>query len=160
VLLGCEIAFFTQHYETYRHNEQFSELSFSLKKVLALKITHLLVQQFAKAEKALSLTEIAEQLNLPIAVVHSILVSLINSRLIAEIKSSADEEARFQPAQDIDLITVYTVIAGLENQGVQSMPDMQAFEVFVEINESLNLKIQTAAENYLLKQLTGAKSGL
>jgi membrane protein len=160
VLFGCEIAFFIQNYETYRHNEQFSELSFSLKKVLALKITHLLVQQFAKAETALSLTEIAEQLNLPIAVVHSILVSLINSRLIAEIKSSADEEARFQPAQDIELITVYAVIAGLENQGVQSMPDMQAFEIFVQINECLNLKIQTAAENYLLKQLTGAKSGL
>jgi membrane protein len=158
VLFGCEIAFFIQHYETYRHNQTFSDLSFSLKKVLALQITHILVQRFAHAEKALSMNEIAKQLNLPIVVVQTILASLIEAQMVAEIKSKNGEESLFQPSQDTDLISVYAVIAGLENQGVKLVPQMMQSELFIQINEKLNLTIQTAAENYLLKQLTGGKA--
>ena len=44
VLLGCEVAFFLQNYEIYRNNNRFSDLSFSLKKVIALQITHLIIK--------------------------------------------------------------------------------------------------------------------
>lgn len=153
VLFGCEISFFIQHYETYKHNEKFSNLCFSLKKVLALQITHSIVQRFAKAEKAMSLTDIAKRFGLPVSVVQTTLSSLIESGIIVEFNIDQDEETRFQPAQDIDLLTVYTIIEALENQGVKCVPQMRAFEKFTQINDSINSNIKTAAENHLLKEL-------
>ena len=153
VLFGCEISFFIQHYETYKHHEKFSNLCFSLKKVLALQITHTIVQRFAQAQKAFSLTEIASQFNLPVAVVHTSLTSLVKCGIVVEIKTELEDESLFQPAQDIDLLTVYTVIAGLENQGVSSVPQMKGFEKIIEINECFNRKLKTAPENCLLKDL-------
>ena len=153
VLFGCEISFFIQYYETYKYHEKFSDLCFSLKKVLALQITHTIVQRFAKAQKALSLAEIATQFNLPLAVVHTTLTSLVKCAILVEIKAESEDESLFQPAQDIDLLTVYAVISGLENQGVTSVPQMKVYEQIVQINECFNRKLKTAAENCLLKDL-------
>jgi membrane protein len=153
VLFGCEISFFIQNYEAYKYHKKFSDLCFSLKKVLALQITHLIVQRFAKAQSALSLSEIATQFNLPVAIVQSTLASLIDCHIVVELKTTQDDEALFQPAQDVDLLTVYAVIAGLENQGVTSIPQMKEFEKFVQLNECFNNQLKTAAENHLLKEL-------
>lgn len=153
VLFGCEISFFIQHYETYKHHEKFSGLCFSLKKVLALQITHAIVQRFAKAQKPLSLAEIAALFNLPVAVVHATLTSLTKCNILVEIKSEFEDDSLFQPAQDIDLLTVYAVISSLENQGVTSVPQMNVFEKIVQLNEAFNQKLRTATENCLLKDL-------
>jgi membrane protein len=153
VLFGCEISFFIQHYEIYKYGEKFSTLCFSLKKVLALQITHAIVQRFAKAEKALSLTDLAKQFSLPIQVAQTTLTTLIECGIIVELKSEQGGDAVFQPAQDIDLLTVYTVIERLENQGEKSVPQMEMFENFVKINECFNNRLKTAQENYLLKEL-------
>lgn len=153
VLFGCEISFFIQHYETYKYEEKFSGLCFALKKVLALQITHTIVQRFAKAEKALNATEIATQFNLPVAVVQMTLSNLVDSGIIVEINVQPDQELRFQPAQNIDLLTVYTVVESLENQGVKFVPEMKAFETFMQIQADLNSRMKAAPENHLLKEL-------
>lgn len=153
VLFGCEISFFIQHYETYKYQAKFSGLSFALQKVLALQITHAIVQRFAKAETALSAAEIETQFGLPVAVVQMILVNLIESGIIVKINAGEDEDALYQPAQDIDLLTVYAVINSLENQGVKFVPQMKAFEKFIQIHEALNRSMKAAAENHLLKEL-------
>jgi membrane protein len=153
VLFGCEISFFIQHYEIYKYDQKFSALCFSLKKVLALQITHAIVLRFARAEKAFSLAELAAQFSLPVAVVQTTLANLIECGIIVELNAEQTGEALFQPAQDIDLLTVYAVIESLENQGVQQLPEMKVFEKFVQINEALNHRLKTAAENHLLKEL-------
>jgi membrane protein len=153
VLFGCEISFFIQNYETYKYHEKFSDLCFSLKKVLALQITHTIVQRFAKAQPALSLREIATLFNLPVAVVHTTITSLVKCKIIVEIKAELEDESLFQPAQDIDLLNVYSVISDLENQGVTSVPQMKLFEKIIQINENFNNQLKTATENYLLKDL-------
>lgn len=157
VLFGCEISFFIQHYENYKYNENFSSLCFSLKKTLALQIVHAIVQKFAQAEKALSLTEISEKFNLPRTVVHATLANLIECGIIVELKAIQEDEVRFQPAQDIDLLTVYAIIECLENQGDKFTPHINVSEKFVKINNCLNNNLKTAAENYLLKELLGDK---
>jgi DNA-binding IscR family transcriptional regulator len=121
--------------------------------VLALQITHAIVQRFAKAEKALSLTDLAKQFSLPIQVAQTTLTTLIECGIIVELKSEQGGDAVFQPAQDIDLLTVYTIIERLENQGEKSVPQMEMFENFVKINECFNNRLKTAQENYLLKEL-------
>ena len=151
VLFGCEIAFFIHHYESYRHNEKFSNISFALKKMIALQITQLIVMRFFRAEKVLNATEIAVQLALPFALVNSSLATLVASDILVELKSIQTSEKLFQPAKDINQLSIYTVMHALENQGEKQLPDMKSFEHFSKITASFNEKIKTATENTLLK---------
>ncbi|MGR9013026.1 MAG: YihY/virulence factor BrkB family protein, partial [Gammaproteobacteria bacterium] len=48
VLFGCEITFYIQNYQSYRHNHKFVEFSFALKKIVALQITYLIVRNFVR----------------------------------------------------------------------------------------------------------------
>ena len=74
VLFGCEVAFFLQNYEIYRNNNRFSDLSFSLKKVIALQITHLIVKNFIQLKNPLTAAGIATELVIPIAIIQPILL--------------------------------------------------------------------------------------
>jgi membrane protein len=153
VLFGCELAFFIQNYASYQHNQTFSHLSFALKKVLAVQITYTIVQRFAKAQKALNCVELAQQLSLPIAVVQMILNDLIKCGILVAILPEPEGEVLFQPAQDIDLLTVYAVIERLENQGEDFALQMPAFEKINQLNVCFKHHLKNCAENSLLKEL-------
>ena len=153
VLFGCEISFFIQHYETYKHDEKFSDLSLALQKVLALQLAHAVVQRFAKAEKALTAEELAALFSLPIAVVQMLLARLVRGNILVEIKPDLDERVCFQPAQHIDLLTIYVVVASLEHQGVTAVPQMALFEKMLQIHKSFAEKFKNSPENRLLKDL-------
>jgi membrane protein len=153
VLFGCEISFFIQHYEIYKYNEKFLSLSFRLKKLIALRVMQLIVKRFIRAEKALNTTEIAFKLVLPISVVRSSLTALINSKLIVELNILSTSESVFQPAQDINNLTIYQVIDALEKQGGNELPNMKSFVQFLEINNLFDDKIKSMPENSLLKEI-------
>ena len=153
VLLGCEISFFIQHYDIYKHHKKFSNLSFRLKKIIALRVMQLIVQHFIQAKKALDPHSISFKLTLPTAVVQSSLRVLMDCQLIVELKKLSGEAALFQPARDINALTVYEVMDALEKHGVNHLPNMKSFEQFSNIHNRFDEKIQTASENCLLKEL-------
>ncbi len=153
VLFGCEISFFIQYYEIYKYNEKFVSLSFRLKKLIALRIMQLIVKRFMRAEKALNTTEIAFKLVLPISVVRSSLTALINSQLIVELNVLSTSESVFQPAQDVNNLTIYQVIEALEKQGGNELPNMKSFIQFSAINSLFDEKIKSMPENSLLKEI-------
>jgi membrane protein len=136
VLFGCEIAFYVHNFESYRHNEKFSDISFSLKKTIALQVIHLIIKHFAYGEKALNAEQIAKKLVLPISVVHKTLDSLVNASLIAELNALENEEGVYQPSRDINCLTNTAVIAALEDAGRDNVPDMEGLEQFVKLGSS------------------------
>ena len=69
ILFGCEMAFFLQNYEIYRNHNRYADLSFSLKKVIALQITHLIIKHFSQLNNPLTAAEIATRLVMPIAII-------------------------------------------------------------------------------------------
>ena len=153
VLLGCEISFFIQHYEIYKHNQRFVKISFNLKKIIALQIMHLIIKRFANAENPLIANDIAIKLSLPISVVRKILATLVDCQLLVELKAQERNEESYQPAKDINLLTIYTVIDALEQQGEKQLPNMKGFEQFLTICQDFNDKLKNAPENCLLKEL-------
>lgn len=153
VLFGCEICFFIQHYELYKYNENFLFLSFRLKKLIALRIMQLIINQFIHAKKALKAAEIAIKLALPIAVIQSSLTALIESQMIVELKVLSNTETVFQPAKDINGLTVYEVISALEKQGENTLPNMKSFAQLSNIHHLFDEKIKATFENCLLKEL-------
>jgi membrane protein len=152
VLFGCEISFYIQNYASYKHHEHYSCISFSTKKIVALQVTQLIVSRFSQAEKALSCVQIAEQLNLPQAIVQLVLTALLEANIVVEIKSITDDAVLFQPAQDTDLINVYMIIEALENQGNNLLKNNPALASFVKINADLQNALKAAAKDALLKE--------
>ncbi len=153
VLFGCEISFFIQYYEIYKYNENFLFLSFRLKKLISLRIMQLIIKRFIRGENALNTTEIAFKLALPISVVRSSLMALIKSKLVVELNSLSTSEGAFQPAQDVNHLTIYHVIEALEKQGENKLPNMKSFIQFSEINKLFDEKIKSMPENSLLKEI-------
>jgi membrane protein len=145
VLFGCEISFFIQNYDSYRHNEKFSNLSFSLRKNIALQVCHNIVMRFSNGEIAPNAGQIAKELVLPISVVQKSLAALKNSNLIVELNVLENEEMIYQPSRDINRLTISAVINALETSGRNIVPDMHGYEQFSQLDAS--------AENTLLKEI-------
>jgi len=145
VLFGCEISFFVHNFESFRHNEKFSNLSFALKKNIALQVCHNIVMRFAAGEKASNAEQISSELALPVSVVQNALSALINSSLIVELKVLEGEEVVYQPAQDINNLTVKSVINALEVNGLNIVPGMKGYEQFPSLNVTV--------DNVLIKEI-------
>jgi len=136
VLFGCEISFYVHNFESYRHNEKFSGISFSLKKVIALRVCHLIVKHFANGDSPLSAEDIANKLHLPVSIVQRTLATLTNARLIVELNVLENEEIVYQPAQDINNISNHFVINAIERAGRNTVPEMVGHEKFIELCSS------------------------
>ena len=154
VLFGCEVAFFLQNYEIYKNKHRYADLSFALQKVLSLQITHLIINNFVLMNKPLSATEIAEKLLIPIAIVQDLLAKLITSHIVVEFKmeeQSVDE--LYQPAVDINKLTIAYVITALEQSGQHHLSDIKQEQLFMMAVNEFRQLMESSKHNCLLKEL-------
>ena len=153
VLFGCEMAFFLQNYETYRNNNRFSDLSFSLKKVIALQITQLIIKNFIQLNNPLTAAEMATRLVIPIAIIQPILSALVASHLIVEYNNQDEVDEVYQPAVDINILTIVYVINALEQCGQNHLPDINQEQLFMTAVNNFRELMETSEQNRLLKDI-------
>jgi membrane protein len=152
VLFGCEIAFFLQNYENYRHSSEFSNLSYSLKKVIALQITHLIIKNFIPQNNPLTATQIARSLGIPIAIIQSILLKLMASHIIVEFKDPKEYEV-YQPAVDVNKLTISYVVNALEQCGRNNLPGVDQDQLFTNAVNNFRKMIEASEQDRLLKDI-------
>ncbi|MCK5830087.1 MAG: YihY/virulence factor BrkB family protein [Methylococcales bacterium] len=145
VLFGCEISFFIHNFESYRHNKKFSNLSFFLKKNIAIQVSQLIVHRFIKEASPPNAELIANELILPLSIVQNTLSDLVEAHLIVELSVEEGEVDIYQPAMDVNNMTIGVVTRALESTGQNFVPGMKDDEQFLRIN---NLE-----DNYLVKEL-------
>lgn len=144
VLFGCQLCFFLQNYANYRNKPQFDELSVSAKKIMAVQIGNLLVQQFLRNGQAVASRDLARQLQLPLGWVQTLLASLAQAGLVAAVQSETD--GLFLPAKDIHKLTAYSIIDALENQGEPIPESLQPnFADSTKLAELLREQLQDTA---------------
>ena len=153
VLFGCEVAFFLQNYEIYRNNNRYSDLSFSLKKVIALQITHLIIKNFMQLNKPLTADEIAAKLVKPIAIIQPVLSELVASHIIIEFKNQDEVDEVYLPAVDINILTIEYVINALEQCGQNHLPDINQEQLFMSAVNKFRELMETSEQNRLLKDI-------
>ena len=153
VLFGCEVAFFLQNYEIYRNNNRYSDLSFFLKKVIALQITHLIIKNFMQLNKPLTADEIAAKLVIPIAIIQPVLSELVASHILIEFESQDEVDEVYLPAVDINRFTITYVIDALEQCGQSHLPDINQEQLFMgAVNHFRELR-EASEQNRLLKDI-------
>lgn len=136
VLFGAEVSFAEQNVETYELEPDCLKASHYFKRLMALRITHLCVVNFAKAKTPYSATQIAHQLEIPIRLVREILFQLTQAEILVEVALNAANEVSYQPARDIESLTVQKVISILNHQGIEDIP-IEPSEALARIQDSL-----------------------
>ncbi|MGR8932766.1 MAG: YihY/virulence factor BrkB family protein [Gammaproteobacteria bacterium] len=153
VLFGAELAFYHQHFESYRSRDDLKPMSFSLQKLAALRITHLLIQRFAAAETPLTAEQIARTLHLPLLAVRAITDALHSMHILARVQSNSGETTAYQPGRDIGQLRIVTIIDALENYGDNVLPENGSLERFKHIAAQLDETVSNSPENRLLKDV-------
>jgi membrane protein len=123
--------------------------------MIALQITHLVVKNFVKLNHPLTASEIATRLVIPIAIIQSVLSNLIIGHIIVEYidRDETESEEIYQPAVDINILTIAYVINALEYCGQNHLPDINQERLFVRaVNDFKNL-MESSEQNCLLKDI-------
>jgi len=129
VLLGAEMAFAHQNVDTYDFEPDCLRVSQSFKKLLSLRIVHLLVKNFSSAQNPWNETQISKKLEIPIRLVRQILYELVESGVIAQIKVDEDRMVGYQPARNPETMTVKYVMDALEQHGTDDIPIAESEEL-------------------------------
>jgi membrane protein len=154
VLFGAEVSFAYQNVETYEFEPDCLSASRSFRTLLSLVIVQRVVRKFCNAEKPADAPILSHELEIPVRLVRQLLYQLSESGILSEVRSGERENA-FQPATDVDKITIKYVIDKLDRHGTANVPVAQTNELN-KIQESLQQFGQTLEKspaNVLLKNL-------
>jgi membrane protein len=155
VLFGAEISFAHQNEETYEFEPDCSTVSYAFKRLITLRVVHLLVKDFSQGGNPLSAAQVSRRLEVPIRLVREMLHELVGSKIISEICSSESREAAYQPARNIDLFTIKYVIDSLEQRGSDNIPIARSEELerLSECLKAFGEVIERSPANVLLKDI-------
>jgi membrane protein len=155
VLFGAELSYANQNVDTYEYEPDFFKVSHGFKKLLTLQIAHLLIKKFEKGDKPLTDSQISARLEMPIRLVHSILYDLIESGLVSETTTKDDKELAYQPACDINKLTIQYVLAALEQSGTDTLPvaKTESHEALSEALKNFGDAMERSPANKLLKDI-------
>jgi membrane protein len=155
VLYGAELSFAYQNVDTYEFENDALQSSHRLKTLLSLQITHCLIKNFENGEKPLTAREISNKLEIPIRFVNEILFELVKSNIVNVTEIEGNGDRGYQPAIDINVLTIQYVIDALEKRGINTMPFIHApeFAILSESMETFDRKVKELPDNKTLKEI-------
>jgi membrane protein len=155
VLFGAELSFANQNVHTYEYEPDCLNISPGFKKLLTLQVAHLLIRNFSDGEKPLIYSQISNRLAMPVRLVHNIIFDLVESGLVSEIKTKADKEFAYQPARDINLLTIKYVLEALERNGTDTVPvaKTEEYRALSAALKNFSEAMESSPANKLLKDI-------
>jgi membrane protein len=130
LLFGAEIAFAVQNVHTYEFEPECLAISHSRKRLLSLLIAKSIVTRFCAGEPAWDAPAISQALEIPIRLVRQILHELVEAQILSEIrKPEEDKEVLYQPARDVETLTIKRVVDALEERGDSRVPVVACVEL-------------------------------
>jgi membrane protein len=155
VLFGAELSFANQNVDTYEYEPDSLKVSPGFKKLLALQIAHLVIKKFENGDRPLTDSQISAQLEMPIRLVHNLLFDLVESGLVSEIKTKADKKFAYQPARDINKMTIQYVLEALDRSGTDDIPvaKTQDYQALSDALQNFGEAMEKSSANKLLKDI-------
>lgn len=120
ILTGAELSYSIQNKEKLDFVADTNKMSRRYKDYLTLYILHQIIERFEQGLSPLTASEIAQMDNIPVRNVNSLVSRLVEVNILSKVLPENElEEVRYQPAMDINKITVGMVISHIEQQGVE-----------------------------------------
>jgi len=117
VLLGAEISYASQNINNFDFELDTNNISTRYKNFLILFITYVIVKQFEEQKSPLSAEQIVLRYKLPIRIVNQSLSKLVEVSVLSEVQSENTKFKIYQPAIDINQLTVSLLFNKLEIHG-------------------------------------------
>ncbi len=155
VLMGAEISFAYQNIENYEFEEDALNLSHNNKRILTLLISYQIIKSFEEGAEPWNSDTLSHELGIPIRLVNELVFDLVNAGILAELATDSSKERSYQPAVDINKITVDYVYNQMELTGGDQMVVTESEELnkITKIHEHILHSIKESPSNILLKDI-------
>jgi membrane protein len=155
VLLGAEISFANQNLSRYEMESEALNISNYQKRALVLMILHMIIRNFSMGEKPISASYIAANLKIPVRLARDILQDLSSANIVSIIHEHEEKERLYQPAIDINRLTVSFVFSRLDKKGVEQIMVIRNkdYEKIISMLEKFDKLIAKSDSNILIKDL-------
>lgn len=152
VLLGAEIAFANQNVMHYEEETDTYMISQHMKHIVSLLVTKQIVLNFKNGDDPMTAEDLARKLDLPIRLVRDIIYELSEVGLISETVTENVKENAYQPASDINNITVAHVFKLLDRRGTDQVNTENEDELarMVKLVDSFSQEMENSKNNKLL----------
>ncbi len=155
VLFGAEISFSYQYVDTYEFEPDLRQISPAFKRLLTLQVANRVISTFSKGKMPLTASNLSQALEIPIRLVQQLLDELVESEIFSITEIKENEKLAYQPARDINIITIKSIIEALEHKGVDNIPVAQTPELqsLSEVLGTFSAEIEKSPANLLLKDI-------
>jgi len=155
LLLGAELSFANQNVSRYEFESESLNVSQHQKRALSLMIMNMIIRNFSAGDKPVSAEMITASLKIPVRLVRDLLEDLNKSGLVSVIHENEHKEWLYQPAMDINKLSVSFVLKRLDNRGSEHMVFSKSRE-YDKVNsmlEKCNTLVAESESNILVKDL-------
>lgn len=154
VLFGAEFSFATQNHKNFMYDSEIKGMSISYNNTILFYILYLIIDRFKNGDEPYKASEIADDENIPVRLVRIIMGKLQKAGLISEVNT--EDDTAYQPAIDIDIITIQFVRTRIENLGTDNFLPLKqkAFQQLKGILQNAEQKFKKSEENICIKDLS------
>jgi len=155
ILLGAELTFANQNVSRYEYESEALNISNFQKRALVIMILNKIISNFSHGEKPVSAEYVARSLKIPVRLSRDILQDLSNANLVSIIHENEHKERLYQPALDINKLTVSYVFSRLDKKGFEQImvAKNKDYEKVMSILEKFDRLIAKSDSNILIKDL-------
>lgn len=155
VLFGAEISFAFQNADTYEFEPDVLQASQRVRIQLSLLVTSRLVKNFMRGEQPLTASGISDQLDIPVRFVSKIISDLVKSNIVSVVEIRGKDEKGYQPAVDVNILTIRYVMNAMEKRGMNVMhftgnPEFNSLSASLD---AFDRNMEKLPENRLLKEI-------
>ncbi len=116
VLFGAELSYAFQNVPAYIFEKETGKISGFYKKVFTLNIAHVIIKNFEHGEKPLTTKQIAGHSEIPENITREIVAELTKAKILSKL-SKGKHGFTYQPARDINNLTIQDILLSMENLG-------------------------------------------
>lgn len=155
VLYGAELCYVSQNLDNFSFEHDTKNITRRYHDYTLIVVLKVMIDSFCKAEPPVSASDISERYNIPIRLVNDHIKLLVDINIVSEIYVEAHAERVYQPALDVEKITLKLVFERLNSFGSENfkIADNEAFAKIWNNLQDIQREIDTKADTVCLKDL-------
>lgn len=155
VLIGAELSFAYQNIPRYEFESEALQISHYQKRALYIMVMHLIIRNFSMGERPLDSESIGKYLKIPVRLARELLNELRLAELVSIIYENDQKERLYQPALDINKLTVSYVLSKLDKRGTdhKMIIKNKEYETVTGMLDKFDRMITKSDYNKLIKNL-------
>lgn len=154
ILLGAKISFALQNVNAFDFLTEDVHLSHRFRTILSLRVALFSIKAFLNETPPPSAIEVSNKLSIPLPLTTHLLFQLADAGVLSEVKRDKDDEVCYQPARNLDKLTIKSVIDMINTRGEEiPLPSSPDIDLILKCLEKFDQTVEQSDGNILLKEI-------